>query len=282
MAYKFPEKIFSNAINTYIQCPFKFKCHCDRDVKAEFIENAESFVGKVMHLVLKDFFDITKTHIAERKNQDLGKMLRTTWARMPKTDWGNEIWTTEERATLFGSKEQERAYGLQAIAMLQNYIMSANLSVVPLSLEEWLDCDLGEFKIAGRIDRIDQDSENSISVWDYKTGKLPFHDSIEKKIKEDLQVPIYAIIASKLYPFAEKIRSGLIYIKYSKVYDIIWNKEDIKKLEVDVLSAIKKAKDEKDFLPRTNKLCPWCEYMNVCPAKDSIATKDVKVDEVDW
>lgn len=282
MAYKFPEKIYPNSINTYIQCPFKFKCYADKDVKAEFIENAESYVGKVMHLVLKDFFDISKTPIAERKNQDLGKMLRTTWARMPKTDWGNEVWTAEERAVLFGSKEQERAYGLQAVAMLQNYVLSADLSVVPLSLEDWLDCDLGEFKIAGRIDRIDQDSENSISVWDYKTGKLPFHDSIEKKIKEDLQVPIYAIIASKLYPFAEKIRSGLIYIKYSKIYDIIWNKKDIEKLEADVSATIKKASEEKEFLPRVNKLCPWCEYMKACPAKDSIATKSEKVDEVEW
>jgi RecB family exonuclease len=209
-------------------------------------------------------------------------MLRDSWARMPKTDWGKELWTAEERAELFGSREQERAYGLQSIAMLQNYILSADLSVVPLSLEDWLDCDLGGFKIAGRIDRIDQGPDNSVSVWDYKTGKLPFHDSIAKKIKEDLQMPIYAIIASKLYPFAEKIRGGLIYIKYSKVYDITWEKKDIKELEENVLAQIKKAKDEKDFLPRVNKLCPWCEYMNVCPAKRTTEVNKQDVKEVEW
>ena len=65
MAYKFPEKIFPNVLTYYLQCPFKFKCYGDKEIKAEFIENPESFVGKAMHLVLKDFFDITKIPISE-------------------------------------------------------------------------------------------------------------------------------------------------------------------------------------------------------------------------
>lgn len=70
MAYIFPEKIFPNALTHYLQCPFKFKCHNDKEIKAEFIESPESFVGKVMHLVLKDFFDITKIPINKRIHQD--------------------------------------------------------------------------------------------------------------------------------------------------------------------------------------------------------------------
>jgi ATP-dependent helicase/DNAse subunit B len=282
MAYKFPEKIFSNSINAYIQCPFKFKCHNDKEVKAEFIESPESFVGKTMHLVLKDFFDISKVKMDDRKKHDLGKMLRMSWARVPKNEWRNEFWTAEDRIQLFGSKEQEKTFGLQAINMLQNYISGADMSVVPLSLEDWMDCSLGEFKIAGRIDRIDQDSESSISVWDYKTGKLPFHNTIEKMIEEDLQVPMYAVIASNLNPFAKKIRVGLIYIKYSKVYEATWTKEQLKEMEQKVLAAIKKAQGDAELLPRINKLCAWCEYMNVCPQKNSIPSREQKVDEVSW
>jgi len=51
MAYIFPEKIFPNALTYYLQCPFKFKCHNDKEIKAEFVESPESFVGKVMHMV---------------------------------------------------------------------------------------------------------------------------------------------------------------------------------------------------------------------------------------
>ena len=244
MAYIFPEKIFPNALTYYLQCPFKFKCHNDKEIKAEFVENPESFVGKVMHMVLRDFFDVIKVPIDKRKYQDLGEMLKYSWARVTKNRWNNEYWTAEERIKLFGSAEQEKAFGLKTIAILSNYISSVDLSVLPLSLEDWMECNVDEFVIGGRIDRIDQDSEFSIVVWDYKTGKLPYHNNVEKMMEEDLQVPIYAVISSKRNPFAKKIRAGLIYIKYSKVYDMVWSKKDIEGLEKDVLVAIKKAKEE--------------------------------------
>jgi len=282
MAYIFPEKIFPNALTYYLQCPFKFKCHNDREIKAKFVESPESFVGKVIHLVLNDFFDIAKIPIDKRKHQDLGEMLKCSWARIPKGGWDNEYWNSEERIKLFGSIEQEKAFGLRAIAILNNYISNANLSVIPLSLEDWMGCNIDEFVIAGRIDRIDQDSETSISVWDYKTGKLPFHDSVVKMMKEDLQVPIYAIIASKLNPFAEKIRVGLIYIKYSKVYDIVWTKEQLVEIENKIITVIKTAKGDNELLPRINKLCPWCEYRETCSDKDKIEEKYKKIDEVNW
>jgi len=282
MAYIFPPKIYPNTLNCYLRCPFKFKCHNDKEIKAKFIESPESFVGKIMHMVLKDFFDINETPINERKNQDLGKMLKHSWARVPKNDWNKEYWSAEERIKLFGSEEQEKTFGLKAIIMLNNYISGADLSVIPLSLEDWMEYSLGEFILAGRIDRIDQDSPSSISVWDYKTGKLPYHNSIEKMMVEDSQVPIYAIISSKLNPFAEKIRAGLIYVKYSRVYDIVWTKNDLKHIENRIISDIKKAQNENDFQPKINTLCPWCEYKEICPDKDKIKEKYTKIDEVSW
>ncbi len=282
MAYIFPEKIFANALTYYLRCPFKFKCHNDKEIKAEFIEDPESFVGKVMHMVLNDFFDVAKTPIDKRKDQDLGKMLKYSWARVIKNKWSDEYWTAEERIKLFGSAEQEKAFGLKTIAILNNYISSVDLSILPLSLEDWIECNVGEFVIGGRIDRIDQDSESSIAVWDYKTGKLPYHNNVEKMMEEDLQVPIYAIIASKRNPFAEKIRAGLIYIKYSKVYDVVWIKDELKEIENKIIATIKKAKDDNDLLPRINKLCPWCEYKGTCPDRDKIEERYTKIDEVVW
>jgi len=282
MAYVFPEKIFPNSLNTYIQCPFKFKCHNDKEIKAEFVEKPESFMGQIIHLALKHLFDIAQVPADKRRDQDLGQLVRHFWARMPKSGFSKDYWNSEERRRLFGSREQEKVFGLQTIAILKNYIAGADLSVIPLSLEAWMDCQVGEFTIAGRIDRIDQDSESSVSVWDYKTGKLPYHDSVEKMIEENVQIPIYAVIASKCNPFAKQIRVGLVYIKYSKIFDITWTKEQLKKIEDRIVNIIKEAKDNHEFLPRINKLCPWCEYRNVCPDKDKIEEKYTKIDEVKW
>lgn len=282
MAYLFPQKIFPSALNHYLRCPLKFKCYNDKEIKAEYIERPETFIGKVIHAVLKDFFDIKKTPIDKRKSQNVGLMVKYVWARLEKDSWSKEYWTAEERIKLFGSMEQEKAFGINAITMLSNYLAKADLSIVPIALEDWMECDVDGFKIAGRIDRIDQDSDSAISVWDYKTGKLPFHSGIEKIIEEDLQIPFYAIIASQLYPFAKKIRAGLIYLKHSKVYDAVWAKEEIKDLEKKVIEVLEQAKNDTSFLPKINKLCPYCEYLSVCPEKNNISTNDKKVDEVDW
>ena len=253
--YRFPNKIFPNAINAYLLCPFKFKCHNDPDVKAEFVETPQSFSGSAIHLALKEFFDITKVPIDKRKVIDIGEILRDAWGKLAPKD---------KRKELFGSQEQERAFGLQAVSVLKNFLSSVDLSVVPLALEDWFDCPLSGFTIAGRIDRIDRE-DGKISVWDYKTGKLPFHQTIEDIIKEDLQIPIYAIIASKLNPLINEVRAGLIYLKFSKTYEACWNKEQLKGIEQTVVSAINKAKEDKALLPKPNKLCEWCEYKKVCP-----------------
>lgn len=283
MAYKFPDKIFPSTLNKYLVCPFRFKCHNDSEVKAKFIETPESFIGKLIHEVLKDFFDIKKVPIEERREKDIGAMIRYLWARMPKGRFDKEYWTKDERLKLFGSEDQEKAFGLNTITILKNYISSADLSVIPLSLEEWMDCNIGEFTIAGKIDRIDQDADDSISVWDYKTGKLPYSNDIDKIIQKDFQIPIYALIASELNPFAEKIRAGLIYIKHSRVYDKTWTKEGLTEVRDKMINELKKIKQDNELFPVVNNLCPWCEYLSVCPKKDEVElNSNNKVDEVDW
>ena len=282
MAYIFPEKIFPNALNYYLQCPFKFKCHNDKEIKAEFVEKPESYVGKVIHLVLKHLFDIRQVPVDKRREQDVGQLVRYFWARMPKDRYGRDYRSGEDRRQLFGSEEQEKSFGIRTIAILNNYIANADLSATPLFLEDWMDCQVDEFTISGRIDRIDQDSDSSISVWDYKTGKLPFHDSVEKMMEEDLQVPIYAIIASKRNPFAKQVRAGLIYVKYSKIFDIVWTREQLIEIGNRIIAVIKTAKKDNEFLPRINNLCPWCEYRTVCPERDKIEGKGKKIDEVSW
>ena len=287
--YQFPKKFFPKTLNYYLQCPFKFKAYSDPEIKAKFVESYENYIGKVIHLVLRDFFDIKKVPIEKRREQDIDDMVRKAWARIPKSSFTQEFWKAEDRLKLFGSLEQERAFGMRTIALLKNYLANVDLSVVPLALEDWMDADIKiddeeNAKLAGRIDRIDQDSSSMISVWDYKTGKLPFYHSINGIIEHDFQLPVYAVIASKLYPFAQKIRVGLIYIRYSRVYDVTWTRDDLSKLESKIASLIRRIKEDKEFLPRPNNLCNWCEYKDICPLRKEIRKKgkDNNIDEVSW
>jgi len=60
------------------------------------------------------------------------------------------------------------------------------------------------------------------------------------------------------------------------------NDKEIKDLEKKVIEFLKQAKNDISLLPRINKLCSYCEYLNVCPKKDNIFTNEKKIDEVNW
>ncbi len=266
MAYKFPDKIFPSRVTPFLRCPFQFKCKNDKEIEVEFVETPATFTGKVIHNVLEKFFDISRVPLDEREKVDIAQMVREAWAEMTKNGGDRSAWTGEERRELFGSRSQERAYGLKTIIMIKNFLAGTDLSAVPLAVEEWMDCEVDNFTLAGRIDRIDQESSETIAVWDYKTGKLPYHKSIEKMMEQDFQVPIYSVVAGECYPGAEKIRAGLIYVKYSRIFDMVWTREEIGELKEKLIGKLKKIKETEEFPPRLNKLCPWCDYKDICPA----------------
>jgi RecB family exonuclease len=278
--YRFPERVFPSHLNDFARCPFKFRCKHDTELKAEYALTPDTFVGKAIHAALKSFFDIKEVLLHERKPERIGQLLRHVWGRIRKGhDKG--YWSKVEREKLFGSLEHERARGLRAIRPLENYLATTDLSVIPLALEQWLECRVQGQSLGDCIDRIDQDDSRAISVWDYKTGKLPYHNPCEDSAG-DYQLPVYAIIAAHRFPFAETVRAGLIYVEFSEVYVRTWTRHQLAEVTEQVLGCIDKIRSEREFRPSVNGLCRWCEYLQLCPERDNVTTKAPEIEEVGW
>jgi len=265
MAYEFPKKIFPSRVTPFLRCPFQFKCKNDPEIEVEWEETPASFTGKVIHDVLEKFFDIKEVPIDQRKDVDLKNMVREAWRDVEKNGERRPM-TREEREGIFGSREQERAYGLKTISILNNFLAGTDLEAVPVALEEWMDCRADDFLLAGRIDRVDQETDDRVAVLDYKSGKLPFHKSIKAMMKENLQIPIYSVIAAKRYPAAKEVRAGLIYVKHSRVFDITWTRDELKEMEKELVKKLSDIKSQKEYPPMLNKLCPLCDYKDMCSA----------------
>jgi RecB family exonuclease len=280
MAYEFPDPVFATSLNHYRQCPFRFRCHNDKEVKAEFKPSPKQFVGEAMHAALRIFFDINELPVHERRLDVVGDLLRKAWARVTK-DFGTP-YTAEERTVLFGSVEQERAQGLKAIDTLKSYLQTADLSVVPIALEDWQYAVVDGVRLGGKIDRVDKESADRIAVWDYKTGKLPYYKETERIVEEDLQLPVYGVIAGELYPWADSVRVGLIYVSYSQVYDVVWSRRDLAARRERILEVVERIRAETEFSPVINPLCRWCEYLVICPRREEIEMSSARVDEVAW
>jgi hypothetical protein len=219
-----------------------------------------------MHVALRRFFDVRQVPLSERRPERIGELLRNAWSRLPKGVSRDGVWSRTDRVQLFGSLEQERSCGLQAISALENYLLQTNLSVVPLALETWLDFPVNGVTLAGRIDRIDQEGERGVAVWDYKTGKLPYYKTAQEIIDAgDYQLPLYALLAGRRFPHADVVRAGLIYVRFNEVYQLNWTRNELTGITEEVLGFVGKMKAEQEFAPTVNALCPWCEYREGCP-----------------
>ena len=269
--YQFPKKIFPSNLNNYLLCPFKWQCMNDFDLKPAFIHNVPSFTGKAMHLVLYKIFDITQTPIHDRLSKEaVSAKFDEAWENVDKDR--QSVFTEKDRKSLFGSKEQETAHKTQTKAKLFLYLsnLQGYTKVVPIMLEDWIDCNAGEFFIGSRIDRVDAGEGESlntkIKAIDYKTGKLPYENSLDDIIKKDCQMVFNAIILSRRYPYTSEIEGYLDYVSHCFAYGAIWTKARIKQMETRVIAMLRKIKDTKKFLPQKNPLCDWCDFKeSECP-----------------
>jgi len=263
--YRFPKKIFPTNLNNYLLCPFKWKCSNDPDLKPLFVHSIASFTGKAVHLALYKILDISQTPIHDRMSRDVvSTKFDEAWSGVDKNK--GDFFTDEDKEELFGSKEQETAHKTQTktklflyISNLQNYA-----SVIPIMLEDWFDCNIGEFFIGSRIDRLDagegEKLNTKVRVIDYKTGKLPYENSLDDIIKKDCQMVFNAVILAKRYPYVSEIEGYLDYISHCSSYAAIWTRSRIAQMETRLLAMLRKIKDTKDFPPQKNPLCDWCAF----------------------
>ncbi|GIW72458.1 MAG: recombinase RecB [Planctomycetota bacterium] len=288
MAYRPPRKYHPSALNLYRQCAFRFRCEHDEELRVPFADSEAAFVGRAAHLALRWFFDLAITPMPERRPEAMETLLRRAWARVPRPQAGDLPYDAAGRRALFGSAEQERAQGLATLAMLRSFLSSpeVDLAAVPIALEAWHEVRVGGRILAGRIDRIDRLSDTAIAVWDYKTGRLPSAHSVEELLAEDLQLSTYAAIAAKLYPFAETVRVGLLFLRHGRALAAEWDRARLEREQARVLEVAAAIEAEEQFAPRPNPLCPWCPYRPICPAREhtpAAPSPDAPApEEVDW
>ncbi len=66
-----------------------------------------------------------------------------------------------------------------------------------LHTEEYFDVKVGDIKVVGRIDRIDETAGGGVVITDYKTGKAQSQEDSD----ESLQLSIYALAAREKWGY---------------------------------------------------------------------------------
>ena len=246
------ERLSPSRASDFKVCPqlFKFRS-IDRLPEPVTVHQAR---GTTAHLALQRLFDL-----------DAGKRTPQTLYDLFRQAWG-EVRAAEEYTGLFGSVDEERAWGLESLTLLANYFAVEDPSAIePIDRELDMLEDLDGIVIRGILDRIDRDSEGRLVITDYKTGKAP---------PERFAIP--AFFALKIYAVLIRKRTGetprelrLMYLNGPTMYRLEVDDSQLDAMDRQLRAlwtAIERAIATSRFPPRPGRLCDWCAFQSMCPA----------------
>ncbi|MDP3941239.1 MAG: ATP-dependent DNA helicase [bacterium] len=124
---------------------------------------------------------------------------------------------------------------------------------------------IDNIKIIGRFDRVDKIDDKTIEIIDYKTGR---NAPDEKKLKNDLQLTMYALAATEIKnPLFNKTPENVIltlyYIEQNKRLTTTRTKEQLETAKKLILEKVKEIQTS-DFHCTGGRLCQDCEYKMLC------------------
>ena len=253
----------SRAAN-FKQCPqlFRFRS-IDRLPEAPSVHQAR---GTTAHLALERLFDLPNE---QRTAERLFDLFREVWTGL-RAD--------PEYSGLFGSLDEERAWGIESLEVIANYLtLEDPATISPLDKELDMKEDVGEITIHGILDRLDERQDGELVIIDYKTGTAPPE---RYALPAFFALKIYALLVRRMFG-RTPAELRLMYLGNATVYSIRVSNRVLDGMERQLLAltkAIRRAIEEDHFPPRRSVLCGWCSFQNICPAFADLTLGDRAAD----
>jgi putative RecB family exonuclease len=236
------------SLNMFQQCPRQYKFQYI-DHLGDIYRKARPYftMGDHVHATLKDFLSIVP--VSERNLLKLEDLLREKWRRNRKG---------------FNDKEDEKRWGEKALNQLRWFANNVDTSVTPFMIENNHRAELTtNILLKGRIDRVDKESDGSLHIVDYKTGKMPAQIN-------QLQLHIYALILSKKQDLPVK-RASYLYLEIGKFQTIELTAQDLTRAASYVTDMVDRIRNDKEYSATPNIYCWNCDFLEICPSKEEAA-----------
>jgi len=245
----FPLSFSYSGINTFRECPFKYKIKYYFSLKEE--ENLSLIIGKIYHQVIKLFFD-------SKNKKDF------SWERLRKI-----IEVVFDRFN-FEFEFLKRDLKQKALIQFKNFFENQ----MPLNphesiVEKGFSFSLNGEKITGRIDQINFSDKENIELVEYKSSSSSYS---EKQLREELQLKMYRLALSLGKDFGD-FKSMGVKMKYifpgdlkkpvAVVADEYYESNEIKDILRDSIAKIKK--EEFNAIPKNYNACLNCGFKVLCP-----------------
>jgi putative RecB family exonuclease len=120
----------------------------------------------------------------------------------------------------------------------------------------------GDYKLVGYVDRLTQASDGTIEIHDYKTGQsLPTQEILD----QDRQLALYQIGIHQRWPDIKSVKLVWHYLAFDREMSSQRTFASLQETKSQTIQLIDEIERAVDFAPRSNPLCPWCEFGDLCP-----------------
>jgi len=251
------ERYSHSRLESFKQCPLRYKFRYFYKIKIEK-KSIEGFLGAKVHDTLEWLYNQVK----KQKIPTIDEIIfhyASNWQK----DFNPEIYFIVKKE--FTTKDYfEKGIKFLLDYYQKNYPFNDNT----IALEKFVSILLDEdenYKMVGIIDRLVYDKEKGeYEIHDYKTANsLP----TQEKIETDKQLPLYSIAIRDNYN-ADKIQLIWHYLAHNKKIYSRRTNQQLQQLKQETLDLIKQIEDTTIFPYNESILCDWCEYKEICPARN--------------
>ena len=233
-------------LGTFVQCQRKYSFQYVERIPVERVPSPHFVFGSAIHAALDALYAMPPE---QRTVELLQQAFRDAWKADP------------ERAGAFTDSDDERAWGLKGLALLERIAETEDFqSTVPRALEDWAQVMIeGDRQLFGRIDRVDDhESGNGVVVIDYKTGKCRI---AEDGLGDELQAQVYALaVQATLKAAVREVRFVFLEAETER----LWEPTELDEIEAELLSLVEQIEATTEFVANPSRACKWCDYLEHC------------------
>ncbi len=235
-------------IGAYLECAVRYRfIYLDKIGKFYLHSSPELSFGSSLHQALQQFHAAG----AIATPDELRESLNTSWIRAG-----------------YESEQQDRDHLALATQIVETYHSDYNRTkagvVETIATEKTISCDMGVFKLSGRVDRIDRYQDGSLEVIDYKSGRT---EVSPEDIRDSLAMSCYQLILNDLYP--ETVVRGTIYcLRTGESSSYSMSPEELKSFRQTVVDTVELvlSAEWSTIYPIEKEICKECEFASRCRA----------------
>jgi len=257
-------KLSPTALNTYLQCPYKFKLN--HLLKVPRAKSEHQALGTAIHKALELFFLKLQT---EKQTPSIDFLLESFKNALQK-----ELLTPD-------AEKKRRRHG--ELILQSYYLANQDQFTVPLFCERqfgsgWSKTYLDDIPLTGKVDRIDwlSESDKTVRITDYKTGRPRTRNEIEGKTgKKDpaykRQLVFYKLLTELDKTFTPTAENFVLdFIEPDKTSgkhkqeSFSISREDVEELKTTIRTVMQEIRDLKFNRTSNAAVCSDCEFFSHC------------------